>query len=75
MATLVEKKFVPLMVMVVSAEPVRMLLGLVLVIAGDGAATAMLAGADIPPPGEALLTVIASVAGITVSSAVGLKLS
>jgi hypothetical protein len=84
-ATLVEKKFVPVMVMVVSEEPARMtgvseapvktLLGVALVIVGDSAATVMLAVADIPPPGVALLTVIASVPGSAVSSEVGWKLS
>jgi hypothetical protein len=75
MATLVEKKFVPVMVMVVSAEPAMMLLGLVLVIVGDTAVTVMLTAADVPPPGAALLTVMASVPGSAISSAVGLKLS
>jgi hypothetical protein len=58
-ATLVEKKFVPVMVMVVSAEPARMLLRMVLVIVGDAAVTVMLIAADVPPPGAALLTVMA----------------
>jgi hypothetical protein len=75
MATLVERKFVPVTVMVVSVEPARMLLGATLVTEGDSAATVMLTAADVPPPGAALLTVTASVPGSAMSAAVGLKLS
>jgi hypothetical protein len=41
---------------------------------GAGLFTVMLTAADVPPPGAALLTVMASVPGSAISSAVGLKL-